>query len=270
VSQVPPQADPGSGGAPTSNLRSSRFQFAADVLAQLGIPDNGVNDAVLIAWMAAESSGPESGQFNPLNISHDPPGAPKPSSIGIPGAPYVRNYATWNDGVTATAQALRESNYRGILAALGTANAQAISAAIVQSPWAGGHYGGNPMHIYDLWKSTDTAGVNIAGVPAGKAVPGGGGAPVYGGDPGAVQPGTHSPVDAIGGALNALGTMAGVVTHLGAKLADPHFWARLILGAMAVVAIAYGAYLIADDIGPPAVRQLANRAKDVATLAAAA
>jgi hypothetical protein len=71
------------------------------------------------------------------------------------------------DGIVATAAVLRQSNMRGIydvLAADGPLSA--FSAAVVASPWAASHYGGDPNHIANIPLPPEVPGPGTPPSPA--------------------------------------------------------------------------------------------------------
>lgn len=105
--------------------------FGAALLKELGIPATKSRLMFLDVWFANEgNNGPPgaNGVNNPLNVS--------------PGG-HVANYATQAEGVKATANVLRQSNFASVLAVLrkpGVSPA-AIAATVENSPWASSHYG---------------------------------------------------------------------------------------------------------------------------------
>jgi hypothetical protein len=90
----------------------------------------------MMAWMQAEG---DAGRFNPLNTTHSMPGATNFNSVG------VKNYASFEDGVTATAETLNYGarrglyGYHGIRHCLHTnAPARRTLAAVERSEWGTG------------------------------------------------------------------------------------------------------------------------------------
>jgi hypothetical protein len=75
----------------------TRGQFARALLPKIGAEVTTHNMRALMAWMQAEG---DAGRFNPLNTTHDMPGATDFNSVG------VKNYASFNHGVAATAETL--------------------------------------------------------------------------------------------------------------------------------------------------------------------
>ena len=120
----------------------TRHDFAHDVLLDVanssGVPFLSSLWA-LMGWMVAESgSNPCNGVLgaknNPLNTTLIIPGSTLFNSVG------VRNYATYEDGVNATVQTLRGSQYAKIVHRLmqsGTNEDGAIRVLweVVGSPW---------------------------------------------------------------------------------------------------------------------------------------
>ena len=109
---------------------ADRTQWATDLLNRLGLPVTSENVKAMTAWAQAE--GTKAG-YNPLATTQSMPGASSFNSVG------VKNYASYADGIAATAQTLTNSHYANILAALraGT-SAVAVGRAVADSPWGTG------------------------------------------------------------------------------------------------------------------------------------
>lgn len=75
----------------------TRGEFARALLPRIGAEVTTHNMRALMAWMQAEG---DAGRFNPLNTTLPLPGATEFNSVG------VKNYASFNDGVRATAETL--------------------------------------------------------------------------------------------------------------------------------------------------------------------
>lgn len=75
----------------------TRGQFARALLPKVGAQVTTHNMRALMAWAQAEG---DAGRFNPLNSTHDWPGASTFNWVG------VKNYASFEDGVEATAETL--------------------------------------------------------------------------------------------------------------------------------------------------------------------
>jgi hypothetical protein len=109
---------------------SDRTQWATDLLGQLGLPVTAENVKALGAWAQAEGT---KASFNPLATTQSMPGATSFNSVG------VRNYASYADGIRATAQTLTNGHYPNILAALQAgSSAVAVARAVAASPWGTG------------------------------------------------------------------------------------------------------------------------------------
>ena len=122
--------------AGTSSTSSSftpntdRTQWATDLLNQLGLPVTAENIKALGAWAQAEGT---KAAFNPLATTQSMPGATTFNGVG------VRNYASYADGIRATAQTLTNGHDPNILAALRAGNsAVAVARAVAASPWGTG------------------------------------------------------------------------------------------------------------------------------------
>jgi hypothetical protein len=109
---------------------ADRTQWATDLLNRLGLPVTSENVKAMTAWAQAE--GTKAG-YNPLATTQSMPGASSFNSVG------VKNYASYADGLEATAKTLTNGHYTNILAALraGT-SAVAVGRAVADSPWGTG------------------------------------------------------------------------------------------------------------------------------------
>jgi hypothetical protein len=116
-------------------------QWTQQVLADIGAPDTANNEDNLLKWMTAEE--PTSDWWdrnNPLN-----------ASLGTSSTSGLGSYPDLTTGAQETADMIEQSNMSGIAQALhSNASPDAFSAAVVGSPWAASHYGGNPNYISDL------------------------------------------------------------------------------------------------------------------------
>lgn len=75
----------------------TRGEFARALLPKVGAHASRRNMRAMMAWMAAEG---DAGRFNPLNTTQPMLGATDFNSVG------VKNYASFEDGVAATAETL--------------------------------------------------------------------------------------------------------------------------------------------------------------------
>jgi hypothetical protein len=108
-------------------MATSRHLWTRDLLASLLVPGSLQNTLALIAQIQAEGGG---ALFNPLNTTLPMPGATDYNSV------HVKNYLTYSQGVTATANTLRQSNMRLLLDALKKADsAKGYWVALAASPW---------------------------------------------------------------------------------------------------------------------------------------
>jgi hypothetical protein len=132
---IPPTPDShtaaGFGG---DNLHSGNW--AHDLLSMLNLPATYENIRALNAWQAAEgggSDGPSHSDFNWLNTTRNMPGARDINKVG------VKAYASYHDGLVATAQALTNGLYGDVLSAFARGNsAQAVGQAVANSKWGTG------------------------------------------------------------------------------------------------------------------------------------
>ena len=116
-------------------------QWAHDLLVKCAFPVTQPNVQAVVSWEYAESGG-GGGMFNPLNTTlHWPGSGPIGGDPNQNGGNPVQDYASYQDGIDANAQALLEPQYYShVIAALqaGT-DAQAVIDAVVTSPWGTKH-----------------------------------------------------------------------------------------------------------------------------------
>ena len=112
--------------------------WASQVLSDLGAPVSQNNINNILHWMVAEEPGSDwFDRNNPLN-----------SSLNTGSSDGTGSYGSLSDAAQATAQMIQQSNMSGIHQALSSdASLDSFSAAVVASPWAASHYGGDPNHI---------------------------------------------------------------------------------------------------------------------------
>ena len=136
--------------APASGGGSSS-QWAGLVLSDGGFPKTQNNVNNMLRWMAAEEP--------PSNWSHND----NPLNINAGGS-GSDTFPNLNVAAQRTASVIKQSNMSAIAQALAANDTiNGFSAAVVGSPWAGSHYGGDPNHL---------AGIPVpAGDPVGGFVP---------------------------------------------------------------------------------------------------
>ena len=108
-------------------------KWARDFLTRLSMPVTAENVRAVTAWEQAEGT---AAHFNPLATTQSGfAGETRFNSVG------VKNYASYEDGLSANVRAITNGLYGNILAALqdGT-SAEAVGQAIANSPW--GTHGG--------------------------------------------------------------------------------------------------------------------------------
>jgi hypothetical protein len=119
------------------------------------------NVAMLVSWMDNEGG---LWADNPLNTSLDAARYPHEfttagQDTGIPIFPSIQV------GIAATATTLLSNHsYAGILAVLseGTASCDAFARAVIESPWAASHYGGDPSRFCGASGGAGTVPVTTA------------------------------------------------------------------------------------------------------------
>src|SRR4051812_43335864 len=116
--------------APAGAAGTSREQWAQDFLTRLGMPLTSENVRLMVAWQQAEGT---KAQYNPLATTQSMPGATRFNSVG------VKNFASYEDGLTANVKAITNGRYENILAALRRGDSAVTTAqAIASSPWGTG------------------------------------------------------------------------------------------------------------------------------------
>lgn len=131
VAEAAPQASQG-----------TRAAWAVDLLGRLGNTQPSAElITFMVAWSIAEDSGPGAlGRNNAYNTTLCLPGR-MTGAINGDGACGVQGYATWQDGIEATARTLEQSNFAGIRAALLANDAERAKLELWASGWAESHYG---------------------------------------------------------------------------------------------------------------------------------
>lgn len=143
--------------------------FATSLLDAIGAPATPANVSFVEGWETLEGGAfNNAAAYNPLNTSYQLPGSVSFTS-GSPGG-GVQAYGSGQQGIAATAKTLLTSYYTGIVNALRGNNQTAAAEALVASPWAASHYGGDPAKVL---KAADLAYSNINGgsSPSGSLIP---------------------------------------------------------------------------------------------------
>lgn len=128
---------PGSGvlsGQPIINQASTNYLWAQMVLMDAGLPTTQNNLNNMVVWMQNEEpSGNWWNRNNPLN-----------ASLGTSASDGTASYPSLTVAADYTARMIRQQNMKPIYNALANnASPSAFGAAVISSPWASGHYGGN-------------------------------------------------------------------------------------------------------------------------------
>lgn len=140
-----PTAEPPNSAAPGPPPQSSgsmtESQWAALLLQNVGAPVTQNNIDNILRWMTAEE--PTQNWYdrnNPLN-----------ASVGTGTVDGTGSYADLQSAAQYTAGMINQNNMAGIKQALmENADPNTFSAAVVASPWASSHYGGDPNHIAQI------------------------------------------------------------------------------------------------------------------------
>lgn len=148
---------------------TSPGQFAVGLCQAMGWPVTQSNVAAIIAWAQREGGNwGNSAHFNPLNTTQSLNGSTSMNSVN------VQAFKSWDDGLAATAQTLRNGRYADILAAFasGDASKNLVNASAGLTTWSGGGYGSIAPLIAQAQAPASAA---IAGAPA--STPGAAAAP---------------------------------------------------------------------------------------------
>jgi hypothetical protein len=141
----------------------TRQSWAAALLADLGAPVDATNIGTIVGWEIAEGgAGPQFNvpnnitSYNPLNVSltsgpkgygYDPgTGVYYPGSTPTPGnSPPIAAFASWQQGLQATAARLEQPFAHGILADLKASDPTSqVAGAVVASKWGTPQFGPGP------------------------------------------------------------------------------------------------------------------------------
>src|SRR5215469_7391453 len=133
--------------------QASPLSWATSVLKQGGWPVTTANQQSLIAWALLEGGG---GSYNPLNTTQGP--GSNFNSVG------VKNFASWDQGVTNTVATINNGYYPNIVADLRSGAGLSGNASGNLQTWSGPGYSG----IQSTWAR---AGSYLGGQTA--ALPGG-------------------------------------------------------------------------------------------------
>lgn len=116
-------------------------QFASSVLQRIGAPVTSQNLSAMLTWMKAEGGHwGNTAKYNPLNTTLTT-GTSVNYNTGKKGR-GVQAFASWEEGVQATADTIQGSNFTGIYSALLQGNsATAVLQQAQNSKWAVGNYG---------------------------------------------------------------------------------------------------------------------------------
>ncbi len=135
--------------------------FFAAMLAAIGAPASNANLQVMQAWAAAEGSYLA---FNPWNTTQRAPGSIKDKNGST-------KFADAASAITATSRQLL-SLYPAVVAGFRVSDPNQTIAAIVASPWAGGHYyGKNNYLVSTIWRAFVSISTGWVRVIPGSGVP---------------------------------------------------------------------------------------------------
>jgi hypothetical protein len=119
---------------------TSRHLWVRDLLASLLVPGSLANVLAIIAQIQAEGG---EALFNPLNTTLHMPGATDYNSV------HVKDYLTYAQGLTATANTLRQPNMHLLMAALKKGDStRGYWVALGASPWGTKPPGGKTIDAF--------------------------------------------------------------------------------------------------------------------------
>jgi hypothetical protein len=121
-------------------MATSRHLWTRDLLALLACPGSLQNTLALIAQIQAEGG---SAAFNPLNTTLNAPGATDYNYV------HVKNYISYQQGLSATAATLKQANMKPLMDALKKGNsAKSYWVALGISPWGTSPPGGMTIDAF--------------------------------------------------------------------------------------------------------------------------
>lgn len=142
---------------------TTNYDVARDLVAKLGgDPHNTAIVKAVAVWLRFESGGNVTGN-NPWNITgHGDCGTHTFKGNHLTFA----TYCSIGSGTSATADLLkRKSAYGGIVKAIRAGDSLGFFAALVKSPWDGGHYAGSIGNMIAAWKSTFSQSTTLSFSP---------------------------------------------------------------------------------------------------------
>ena len=108
----------------------TRETFAEAILTGLGYPVTKLAVTDIMSWEAAEGGAWNGGaRYNPLNTTEPMSGATDFNSVG------VKNYGSWEQGISATIKTLQNGYYPDILNALAIGGTGDFGLTVGESPW---------------------------------------------------------------------------------------------------------------------------------------
>jgi hypothetical protein len=126
-------------GNPAGPTTMTPYTWAVAFLQGLGMPTTGSNIEFVMSWEAAEGGHwSDAARYNPLNTTQPGFGGVGINSVG------VKAYPSWQAGLQANIQVIKNGYYTSILNLLrqGNANPQDLANAVANSPWGTQHFSG--------------------------------------------------------------------------------------------------------------------------------
>jgi hypothetical protein len=118
--------------------KGAALTWAEDLLNLIGAPLTPGNEQFVYDWEVSEGGG---GKFNPLNQG-PVPGHPELTTTGSQFGGGAADFASWQAGLTGSADYLGMSSFTAIASDLKANNPTGARSALIASPWAASHYGG--------------------------------------------------------------------------------------------------------------------------------
>ena len=137
-------------------MNYTRETFAEAILTGLGYPVTKLAVTDIMSWEATEGGAWNGGaRYNPLNTKEPMSGATDFNSVG------VKNYGSWEQGISATIKTLQNGYYPDILNALAIGGTGDFGLTVGDSPWGTETFTVSGQPTKALTSPTDTGGTSL-------------------------------------------------------------------------------------------------------------
>lgn len=188
--------------------------WADAVLSSGGWPDTAANEQSLISWALLEGGG---GEYNPLNSTQGD--GTSFNSIG------VKNYPSWDDGLTQTVATMTNGYYPDIVAALKSGKGIGPAAGSDLQTWSGQGYDALQGTWGEAEKYLDGKKTPLPTGPTSPTSPGGGEGDLFG---------------SIGSSLGTIAGAIGKVETFVDFFLQPNHWVRIGAGVGGAFLMTWG------------------------------